>query len=59
MRGRLEFYPLASRLMHLWDCVQAMGGDLTTCSRFRTSCCLHKEDMLNHVRDFHHERYAK
>ena len=30
-----------------------------TCSRFRTSCCLHKGDMLNHVCDIHQERYAK
>ena len=59
MRSRLEFNPLASRLMHLWDWVQEMGGDLTACSQFRTSCCLHKGDMLDHVCDFHHEKYAK
>ena len=29
MRDGLEFNPLAFRLMHLWEGVRAMGGDLT------------------------------
>ena len=48
--GRLEFNPLASRLMHLWDWVQAMGGDLTRASeKFDQGSSIFTVDLLYKV----------